>query len=144
MLTFSVGGMTDVLLAVPPADFVLHNCLFLIAHLHNVIIGGDLTGDPWGGRTLEWATSCPLAEYNFAFNPFVTALTVAVLAVVQIVVHMACFLHMTSKAEEGRTMLAMIFTVVVVVIMLSGAIRVMYHLTANMMPQMSRDMKTAR
>lgn len=171
MLTFTVGGMTGVLLAVPPADFVLHNSLFLIAHFHNVIIGGvlfgifaaisywwpkafgftlnrfwglvsfwlwvvgfwfafmplyilglmgvtrrvrvfddpslqiwfaiaafgalliaggigafflqiavsikdraknrDLTGDPWNGRTLEWATSSPPAEYNFAFTPVV-------------------------------------------------------------------------
>ena len=40
MLTFVVGGMTGVLLAIPPADFVLHNSLFLVAHFHNVIIGG--------------------------------------------------------------------------------------------------------
>ncbi|MFS2108478.1 cytochrome o ubiquinol oxidase subunit I [Sphingomonas sp. Sphisp140] len=40
MLTFTVGGMTGVLLAIPPADFVLHNSLFLVAHFHNVIIGG--------------------------------------------------------------------------------------------------------
>jgi len=39
-----IGGMTGVLLAVPPADFVLHNSLFLIAHFHNVIIGGVLFG----------------------------------------------------------------------------------------------------
>ncbi|VWX62657.1 cytochrome o ubiquinol oxidase subunit I [Burkholderiales bacterium 8X] len=44
MVTFVVGGMTGVLLAVPPADFVLHNSLFLIAHFHNVIIGGVLFG----------------------------------------------------------------------------------------------------
>ncbi|KJZ30643.1 cytochrome o ubiquinol oxidase subunit I, partial [Paracoccus sp. S4493] len=44
MLTFTVGGMTGVLLAVPPADFVLHNSLFLVAHFHNVIIGGVLFG----------------------------------------------------------------------------------------------------
>src|SRR5688572_26975753 len=44
MLTFVVGGMTGVLLAVPPADFVLHNSLFLVAHFHNVIIGGVLFG----------------------------------------------------------------------------------------------------
>ena len=169
MLTFTIGGMTGVLLAVPPADFVLHNSLFLIAHFHNVIIGGvlyglfagiaywwpkafgfrldpfwgkvsfwcwvpgffvaftplyilglmgvtrrlrvfddpslqiwfliaalgaaliacgigaflvqigvsiwkrndlrDTTGDPWDGRTLEWATSSPPPSYNFAFTP---------------------------------------------------------------------------
>uniref|UniRef100_UPI0025DCC209 cbb3-type cytochrome c oxidase subunit I n=1 Tax=uncultured Sphingomonas sp. TaxID=158754 RepID=UPI0025DCC209 len=44
MATFAIGGMTGVLLAVPPADFVLHNSLFLIAHFHNVIIGGVLFG----------------------------------------------------------------------------------------------------
>ena len=160
MVTFAIGGMTGVLLAVPPADFVLHNSLFLIAHFHNVIIGGvvfavfaginywfpkafgfklnefwgkasfwfwlvgfwvaftplyilglmgvtrranhfddpslqiwfiiagcffiqlavsiwkrnelrDETGDPWNGRTLEWATSSPPPQYNFAFTPVV-------------------------------------------------------------------------
>ncbi len=172
MLTFVIGGMTGVLLAVPPADFVLHNSLFLIAHFHNVIIGGvlfglfaainywwpkafgykldvfwgkisfwcwvvgfwvaftplyilglmgvtrrmrvfddpslqiwfviagigalivaagiaamliqfgvsiwrrkelrDTTGgDPWNGRTLEWATSSPPPDYNFAFTPVI-------------------------------------------------------------------------
>jgi len=169
MITFVIGGMTGVLLAVPPADFVLHNSLFLIAHFHNVIIGGvvfgmfaginfwfpkafgyklddfwgrcsfwfwtigfyfafmplyvlglmgvtrrlshfedaslqiwfiiaafgavlialgigsfvvqlvvsylrreelaDHTGDPWGARTLEWSTSSPPPDYNFAFTP---------------------------------------------------------------------------
>ncbi|PWC36114.1 cytochrome o ubiquinol oxidase subunit I [Azospirillum sp. TSO35-2] len=171
MLTFVIGGMTGVLLAVPPADFVLHNSLFLIAHFHNVIIGGvlfglfagiaywwpkafgfklnvfwgklsfwfwvvgfyaafmplyvlglmgvtrrlrvfedpslqiwfviaaigaaliaagigcfliqiaysvwkreelrEVTGDPWDGRTLEWATSSPPPGYNFAFTPVI-------------------------------------------------------------------------
>ncbi|SDD87237.1 cytochrome bo3 quinol oxidase subunit 1 apoprotein [Cupriavidus sp. YR651] len=171
MITFVIGGMTGVLLAVPPADFSLHNSLFLIAHFHNVIIGGvlfglmagitywfpkafgfrlvsfwgkcsfwfwfvgfyfafmplywlgllgvtrrmnhfedtslqiwfqlaafgaflialgigcfliqlfvsfrrrdalrDTTGDPWDGRTLEWSTSSPPPQYNFAFTPLV-------------------------------------------------------------------------
>ncbi|MGJ7917298.1 cytochrome o ubiquinol oxidase subunit I [Massilia sp. LXY-6] len=171
MITFTIGGMTGVMLAVPPADFVLHNSLFLIAHFHNVIIGGvlfglfagvnywwpkmfgykldrtwgvrsfwlwsigfwvaftppyilgfmgvtrrvshfddpsihwlfqvslagtlmiaagiacllmqvavsvmnrkqlrDVTGDPWNGRTLEWSTSSPPPDYNFAFTPVV-------------------------------------------------------------------------
>ena len=171
MLTFVIGGMTGVMLAVPPADFVLHNSLFLVAHFHNVIIGGvlfgmfaginywwpkafgfkldkkwglvsfwcwvvgfwvaftplyvlglmgvtrrlrhfedpslqiwfvvaaigaaivavgiaafllqifvsirnrealrDDSGDPWHGRTLEWATSSPPPAYNFAFTPVI-------------------------------------------------------------------------
>ena len=174
IITFTVGGMTGVLLSVPAANFVLHNSLFLIAHFHNVIIGGvvfgcfagitywfpkafgfklddvwgkrafwcwitgffvafmplyvlgfmgmtrrvsqnidpefhgwlvvaacgaglialgvlcqviqivvsirdreknrDLTGDPWGGRTLEWATSSPPPFYNFAIEPKVKGL----------------------------------------------------------------------
>jgi cytochrome o ubiquinol oxidase subunit 1 len=44
MVTFVIGGMTGVLLAVPPADFQLHNSLFLVAHFHNVIIGGTVFG----------------------------------------------------------------------------------------------------
>ncbi len=171
MVTFVIGGMTGVQLAVPPVDFVLHNSVFLVAHFHNVIIGGvlfgmmagynywfpkafgftlderlgkasfwcwlvgfylafmplyllglmgmtrrlqhisdpswrpfllvavvgavvifagiafqilqlyvsirtresrrDLTGDPWDGRTLEWATASPPPSYNFAVMPVV-------------------------------------------------------------------------
>ncbi|MFX7052343.1 cbb3-type cytochrome c oxidase subunit I, partial [Acinetobacter baumannii] len=44
MITFVIGGMTGVLLAVPGADFLLHNSLFLIAHFHNTIIGGVVFG----------------------------------------------------------------------------------------------------
>jgi cytochrome o ubiquinol oxidase subunit I len=44
MVTFVIGGMTGVLLAIPPADFVLHNSLFLVAHFHKVIIGGVVFG----------------------------------------------------------------------------------------------------
>ncbi|MFW2345133.1 MAG: cytochrome o ubiquinol oxidase subunit IV, partial [Brevundimonas mediterranea] len=55
-------------------------------------------------------------------------------AVVQIVVHMIYFLHMNSKSEGGWTMLALIFTIIVVVIALSGSLWVMYHLNTNMMP----------
>ena len=44
MVTFTIGGMTGVMMAIPGADFVLHNSLFLIAHFHNVIIGGVLFG----------------------------------------------------------------------------------------------------
>ncbi|VDZ72151.1 cytochrome o ubiquinol oxidase subunit I [Atlantibacter hermannii] len=53
IVTFSIGGMTGVLLAVPGADFVLHNSLFLIAHFHNVIIGGVVFGC-FAGMTYWW------------------------------------------------------------------------------------------
>jgi len=83
MVTFVVGGMTGVLLAVPPADFVLHNSLFLIAHFHNVIIGGVVFGllagiyywfpkafgfrlDPFWGKCSFWFW---LVGYWLAFTP---------------------------------------------------------------------------
>ncbi|ATC34499.1 cytochrome o ubiquinol oxidase subunit I [Caulobacter vibrioides] len=83
MVTFVIGGMTGVLLAVPPADFVLHNSLFLIAHFHNVIIGGVVFGmfagivywfpkafgfrlDPFWGKLSFWFW---LSGFYFAFMP---------------------------------------------------------------------------
>ena len=83
MITFVIGGMTGVLLAVPPADFVLHNSLFLIAHFHNVIIGGVLFGlmagitywfpkafgyklDPFWGKCSFWFWQ---TGFFFAFMP---------------------------------------------------------------------------
>ena len=44
MVTFVIGGMAGVLMAVPPVDFQVHNSLFLVAHFHNVIIGGVVFG----------------------------------------------------------------------------------------------------
>ncbi|WP_205746411.1 cytochrome o ubiquinol oxidase subunit I [Dyella amyloliquefaciens] len=83
MITFVIGGMTGVLLAVPPADFSLHNSLFLIAHFHNVIIGGVLFGlfagiyywfpkafgfrlDPFWGKCAFWFW---VTGFYFAFMP---------------------------------------------------------------------------
>lgn len=83
MITFVIGGMTGVLLAVPPADFVLHNSLFLIAHFHNVIIGGVVFGvlagivywfpkafgyrlDPFWGKLSFWFW---FIGFYFAFMP---------------------------------------------------------------------------
>ncbi|WP_181179982.1 cytochrome o ubiquinol oxidase subunit I [Mesorhizobium sp. B2-1-3A] len=85
--TFTIGGMTGVLLAVPPADFVLHNSLFLVAHFHNVIISGVLFGafagftywfpkafgfrlhEGWG-KAAFWVT---LAGYILVFVPLYIA-----------------------------------------------------------------------
>lgn len=64
----------------------------------------------------------------------ITGFLVVGFAVVQIVVHMIYFLHMNSRSEGGWTMLALIFTVIIVVIALSGSLWVMHHLNTNMMP----------
>lgn len=69
-------------------------------------------------------------------DPQLTAFTIMGFAVVQIVVHMIFFLHMNTRSENGWTMMAAIFTIVLVVITLSGSMWVMYHLNHNMMPQM--------
>jgi cytochrome o ubiquinol oxidase subunit 1 len=83
MVTFTIGGMTGVMLAVPPADFILHNSLFLVAHFHNVIIGGVLFGmfaglsywfpkafgfrlEPFWGHVSFW---CWVVGFYAAFMP---------------------------------------------------------------------------
>ncbi len=70
-----------------------------------------------------------------------TAFVVLAFAAVQIVVHMVYFLHMNGKAEGGWTLLALGFTLVLVVITLSGSLWVMYHLNTNMMPPAMHDMR---
>jgi cytochrome o ubiquinol oxidase operon protein cyoD len=70
-----------------------------------------------------------------------TAAVILGFAAVQIVVHMVYFLHMDAKSEGGWNMLALIFTLVLVVITLAGSLWVMYHMNTNMMPAMVHDMK---
>lgn len=67
-------------------------------------------------------------------NKQVTALIIMAFAMVQIVVHVVYFLHMTSSAEEGWSLMSLIFTLVVIVIALAGSLWVMHHLTTNTMP----------
>ncbi|MBO9650579.1 MAG: cytochrome o ubiquinol oxidase subunit IV [Variovorax sp.] len=76
---------------------------------------------------------------NVFEKPSTTAIVILAFAAVQIVVHMVYFLHMDSKSQHGWTMLAFIFTVVVVVITLTGSLWVMYHMNNNMMPHMSME-----
>ena len=63
------------------------------------------------------------------------AALVAVFAAVQMVVHMVYFLHLTPKTEGGWSILALIFTLIMLLITLSGSLWVMYHLNTNMMPE---------
>lgn len=65
---------------------------------------------------------------------------IMILGAIQIVVHMVYFLHMNTKSEGGWTMMALIFTIVIVAIALAGSLWVMYHLNTNMMPAMSPEM----
>jgi cytochrome o ubiquinol oxidase operon protein cyoD len=67
-------------------------------------------------------------------RPGATAAILIGLAAVQIVVHMVYFLHMNAKSEGGWSLLALLFTMVLVIIALSGSLWVMYHLNTNMMP----------
>jgi cytochrome o ubiquinol oxidase operon protein cyoD len=70
-----------------------------------------------------------------------TTFIVLAFAIVQIVVHMVYFLHLNTSSEGGWNMLALIFTMVLVVITLSGSLWVMYHMNSNMMPMSPTDMR---
>ncbi|MCY4756490.1 cytochrome o ubiquinol oxidase subunit IV [Pelomonas aquatica] len=67
-------------------------------------------------------------------SPKMTGFVILGFAAVQMVVHMVYFLHMNAKVEGGWSMLALLFTVALVVIMLAGSVWVMVHMNANMMP----------
>jgi len=69
-----------------------------------------------------------------------TAALVMGFAAVQMIVHMIFFLHMNGKVEGGWTMTALLFTIIIVIIMMSGSLWVMYHLNTNMMPSV-HDMR---
>ncbi|CAN7520624.1 cytochrome o ubiquinol oxidase subunit IV [Rhizobium sp. LjRoot30] len=71
----------------------------------------------------------------------VTAALIMGFGAVQIVVHMIYFLHMNTKSEGGWTILALIFTLLLVAIALSGSLWVMHHLNVNMMPMSPEMMK---
>lgn len=72
-------------------------------------------------------------------DPRVTAGIVTAMAMVQIVVHMIYFLHMNTKSESGWTLMALIFTIIIVVIVVAGSLWVMYHMNLNMMPEMASE-----
>ena len=70
-------------------------------------------------------------------SPTATAVIVIAMAVVQILVHTVCFLHVNTRAEGGWTLIAYAFTAVLLVIMIAGSVWIMYHLNSNMMPGMT-------
>lgn len=94
-----------------------------------------------GGYTIGFLLSVVLTAIPFWLvmakvipSSGLTAAVILGFAVVQIVVHMVYFLHMNTKSEGGWNMLALIFTIVIVVITLAGSLWVMHHLNVNMMP----------
>jgi cytochrome o ubiquinol oxidase operon protein cyoD len=114
-----------------------------MAHAHpNPEVHGD--GHDHGTRRtylIGFALSVILTAIPFwlVMNSVIADTTIATLVimafgVVQIFVHMVYFLHMNTKSEGGWTMMAAIFTIIVIVIALSGSLWVMFHLNTNMMP----------
>ena len=74
-------------------------------------------------------------------KPATTAIVILAFAAVQIVVHMIYFLHLNAHSQGGWNMLALIFTIVLVVITLSGSLWVMFHMNSNMMPASMHEMR---
>ncbi len=112
------------------------------AHDHH---GGAAHGSRrgyWIGFILSVLLTAPafgLVMSGVITDPRVTAGIVMALAMVQIVVHMIYFLHMNTKSENGWTMLALIFTAIIVLIVIAGSLWVMYHMNLNMMPGMQME-----
>ena len=76
-----------------------------------------------------------LVMANIITDKKMAVLVLGGFAVVQILVHMVCFLHMNGKVEGGWTLLSTIFTIIFVAIGIAGTLWVMFHMNANMMPQ---------
>jgi cytochrome o ubiquinol oxidase operon protein cyoD len=119
-------------------------------HGHGVVHGhgeeaghGSLKGYVTGFLLSVILTAIPfwLVIGDVIADSRVTAFVIMGFAMVQIVVHMVYFLHMNSRSEGGWTMLALIFTLVIVVITLAGSLWVMYHMNTNMMP-VPHDMRS--
>lgn len=74
------------------------------------------------------------AVMSGALAPQTAAVLVIALAVAQILVHTVCFLHLNTRSEGGWTLVAYLFTAVIVLITIAGSLWIMYHLNTNMMP----------
>ena len=121
-------------------------------HDHHLVHGHDQAHGPSHGSFSSYVTGFVLSVILTAI-PFwlvmgkvvadhrMTTLIILAFAAVQIVVHMIYFLHMNTQSEGGWNMLALIFTIVLVVITLTGSLWVMYHMTTNMRPPSANEMR---
>jgi cytochrome o ubiquinol oxidase subunit IV len=98
----------------------------------HITVGGYVTG--FVLSVILTAIPFWLVMGNVLASTGFTIFIILALAMVQIYVHMVFFLHMTSKAEGGWTWMSLLFTLVLLVIALSGSIWIMYHLNSNAMP----------
>ena len=107
------------------------------AHEHAAQPHGTLRGYMTGFALSVNLTAIPfwLVMGEGLENKQLTAFIIVAFAAIQMIVHMVYFLHMSSKAEEGWTMVSLIFTLILVVITLAGSLWVMHHLDSNMMPR---------
>lgn len=111
------------------------------AHPHPGVVGDGHSHGTRRSYLIGFALSVVLTAIPFWLvmadviaDTTIATLTIMAFGVMQILVHMIYFLHMNTKSEGGWTMMAAIFTIIVIVIALSGSIWVMYHLNTNMMP----------
>ena len=118
------------------------------AHGHEEPVDHDTMHITVGGYVTGFVLSVILTAIPFWLvmgkvipSTTATIIVILALAMVQIYVHMVFFLHMTSKAEGGWTWMSLIFTLVLVVIALSGSLWVMFHLNHNLMPPTAEQMK---
>ena len=110
-------------------------------HGHDAGDAGDAYHATYKGYLTGFALSVLLTALPFWLvmgkvlpGPALTSAAVLLFAAVQVGVHMVYFLHLNAKVEQGWSLLALIFTGVLVVIMLAGSVWVMHHLNTNMMP----------
>jgi len=98
--------------------------------------GHGSKGSLWTGSILSiLLTVIPFwMVMSGAVDATVTTVAIFVMAIAQIVVHVVCFLHVDSRSENGWTLLAFIFTAIIVGITIIGTIWVMYQMNLNMMP----------
>ncbi|MEI8715184.1 cytochrome o ubiquinol oxidase subunit IV [Mesorhizobium sp. ISC11] len=106
------------------------------SHAHHGVNHGSLAGYLTGFGLCVVLTAVPfwLVMTNALGNQMASAIAIMAFAVVQIIVHIVFFLHMNTRSESGWTMMALIFTLILVMIALTGSLWVMYHLNVNMMP----------